>query len=84
MELTTENIQDLNRELLDIIAAVKEIETCGDNLIMDADDVAKMFGWGTTATKEFMNRPDFPLIKIGKKLQVNRLALIKYTMNRIT
>lgn len=84
MELTTENIQDLNRELLNIIAAVKEIETCGDNLIMDADDVAKMFGWGTAVTREFMNRPDFPLIKIGKKLQVNRLALVKYTMNRIT
>ena len=49
---------------------------------MDSDDVAEMFGWSKQTAQEFMSRPDFPLIKIGKKLQVNRLALVKYTMQK--
>lgn len=83
MELTTNNIQEINRELIEIISSLKALEDCGDKLIMDSDDVAKMFGWSKMTAQEFMNRPDFPLIKVGRKLQVNRLALIKYTMKRV-
>lgn len=82
MELTTDNIQELNRNLIEIISSIKALEDCGENLIMDSDDVAEMFGWSKQTAQEFMSRPDFPLIKIGKKLQVNRLALIKYTMRK--
>ena len=83
MDLTTDNIQELNRDLIEIISSLKALEDCGDKLIMDSDDVAKMFGWSKMTAQEFMNRPDFPLIKVGRKLQVNRLALIKYTMKRV-
>lgn len=83
MELTTDNIQEINRDLIEIISSIKAIEDCGEKLIMDSDDVAEMFGWSKLTAQEFMNRPDFPLIKIGKKLQVNRLALVKYTMKKI-
>ncbi len=83
MELTTENIQELNRDLIEIISSLKALEDCGEKLIMDSDDVAKMFGWSKLTAQEFMNRPDFPLIKIGRKLQVNRLALVKYTMQQL-
>lgn len=83
MELTTENIQELNRDLIEIISSLKALEEYDEKLIMDSDDVAEMFGWGKSAAQELMNRPDFPVIKIGKKLQVNRLALVKYTMQKI-
>lgn len=83
MELTTENIQELNRDLIEIISSLKALEEYEGRLIMDSDDVAKMFGWSKSAAQELMNRPDFPVIKIGKKLQVNRLALVKYTMQKI-
>lgn len=83
MELTTENIQELNRDLIEIISSLKALENCGEKLIMDSDDVAKMFGWSKRTAQEFMHRPDFPRIEIGKKTQVNRLALVKYTMQQL-
>ena len=82
MELTTDNIQELNRDIIEIISSIKALEDCGEGLIMDSDDVAEMFGWSKQTAQEFMSRPDFPLIKIGRKLQVNRLALFKYTMQK--
>ena len=52
MELTTDNIQELNRDLIEIISSIKTLEDCGDKLIMDSDDVAEMFGWSRAGFKK--------------------------------
>lgn len=83
MELTTENISEVSRELQEIATALAVLEANNDKLIIGVDEIMKMTGWSRATVRRFMNRPDFPLIKQSKELQVNKLALVKYTMQRI-
>lgn len=83
MELTTDNIFEISRELDKICLALDRLEQSGEKLIIGIDDIIKMTGWSRNTTRNFMNRPDFPLIHIGKELQVNKIAFILYTMQRL-
>lgn len=45
-------------------------------------DVARMIGCSVPTAREVMLRPDFPLIKVGRKLLVSRKALEEWASKR--
>lgn len=83
MELSTENLKNISQELQDITTALKALEASGDKLIIGIEDIMEMTGWSRETVRQFMHRPDFPLIKIGRDLQVNKIAFVHYTMQRL-
>ena len=83
MELSTENLQEISREIQDIATAITSLEACGNKLIIGIEDIMEMTGWSKNTVRQFMHRPDFPLIKVGKDLQVNKIAFVKYTMQKL-
>ena len=49
---------------------------------LDVDDVAEILQCSLPIARDFMNREDFPLLKIGKKLLVEQDALHNYLQQR--
>lgn len=66
------------KELTDNINTI-EIE----KMFISKEQLAKIFGCSVRTAGEFMNNPDFPLIKIGNKPMVNVFALNEYTQQRL-
>ena len=69
-------------KLLNLYSQIKNIQEAEDYLT--AKDVAQILGVDIVSAREYMNRPDFPLIQCGKGLKVNRLAFLMYNMQRRT
>ena len=68
--------------LLDLYEKISNMQEAEDYLT--TEDVAKILGCTVVSAREYMNRPDFPLIECGKGLKVNRLAFLMYNMQRRT
>ena len=45
-------------------------------------DVAQLLGCSIPTAREIMQRPDFPLVMVGKSMRVYKEALIKWAMER--
>ena len=45
-------------------------------------EVAQMLGCSIPTAREIMQRPDFPLVMVGKNLRVYKAALEKWAMER--
>ncbi len=66
--------------LLNIYSKIKEIQEAEDYLT--TEDVARIMGCNIVSAREYMNRPDFPLLDCGKGMKVNRLAFLMYNLER--
>lgn len=56
------------------------IET--DMIFLDTKEVANQLGCSLPTARQIMYRPDFPLIKVGKNLKVERTALWERAQKR--
>lgn len=83
MELSTENLKEVQHDLREIANCLELLEKKKQKLIIGIEDIMEITGWSKNTVRQFMHRPDFPLIKVGKDLQVNYLSFVDYTMNRI-
>lgn len=45
-------------------------------------DVAKKLGISEAAAREYMSRPDFPLLEVGKGFKVSAIAFALYNLTR--
>ncbi len=66
--------------LLNLYSQINNIQEAEDYLT--AEDIAKIMNCTIVAARDYMNRPDFPLIRCGKGLKVNRLAFLAYNQQR--
>ena len=82
MDLNVDTIREVSNDLREICFSLSALENSETSLIIGIDEIAEITGWSKPVIRRFMHRPDFPLIKVGKNLQVNKLAFIKYTMQR--
>lgn len=67
-------------KLLSLYSQIKNMQEAEDYLT--TKDVARIMGCDIVTAREYMNRPDFPLIRCGKGLKVNRLAFFIYNQQR--
>lgn len=74
-----EELEKLER-LFNLYSQINNMQEAQDYLT--AEDIAKIMGCTIVAAREYMNRPDFPLIRCGKGLKVNRLAFLAYNQQR--
>ena len=51
-------------------------------IFLDTKAVAQYLGCSLPTARQIMYRSDFPLIKVGKNLRVERSALKKWAQNR--
>lgn len=49
---------------------------------LTAQDIAEIFDCTVVSAREYMNRPDFPLIECGESRKVNRMAFLLYNQSR--
>ena len=68
--------------LLSVYSLIKNMQEEEDYLT--AEDVARILGCTIVSAREYMSRPDFPLIECGKGMKVNRLAFLLYNLERRT
>ena len=54
----------------------------GAPVFYDTKEVAQLLGCSIPTAREIMQRPDFPLIMVGKNYKVYRDALIRWAMER--
>lgn len=47
-------------------------------VLLSTNDVKELTGWGIRTVRKVMNEKDFPLIKIGRKNQVEKSAFKEY------
>lgn len=76
-----EELEKIER-LLNVYSQLKNIQEAEDYLT--TEDVARILGCTVVSAREYMSRPDFPLIECGKGMKVNRLAFLLYNMERRT
>ena len=82
IETNLEQEIEIAKMLLDLYEKISNMQEAEDYLT--TEDVAKILGCTVVSAREYMNRPDFPLIECGKGLKVNRLAFLMYNMQRRT
>lgn len=51
-------------------------------IFLDTKEVAKFLGCSVPTARQIMYRQDFPLIKVGKNLRVEKTALKKWAQHR--
>lgn len=45
-------------------------------------DVARLLGCSEASAREYMNRPDFPRLNVGKGFKVSKIAFFKYNLEQ--
>lgn len=53
-----------------------------DTMFYNTKEVAQMLGCSIPTAREIMYRKDFPLIKVGKNLKVEKSAFISWASER--
>lgn len=76
-----EELEKIER-LLNVYGQLKNIQEAEDYLT--TEDVARILSCTVVSAREYMSRPDFPLIECGKGMKVNRLAFLIYNLERRT
>lgn len=78
-------IDELVSKLNEAKAALSSMEKiAGECKYLTTKDVAEALGVSEAAAREYMNRPDFPLLKVGKSLKVSSWAFLLYNMQART
>lgn len=82
IEITSNIDEELQKaeRLLNVYSQIKNIQEAEDYLT--AEDIAKIMNCTIVSARDYMNRPDFPLIKCGKGFKVNRMAFFLYNLSR--
>ncbi len=84
LEISSNIDEELKKaeRLLKVYCQIKNMQEAEDYLT--SEDIAKIMNCTIVAARDYMNRPDFPLIKCGKGLKVNRIAFFLYNLSRRT
>lgn len=81
MGINIDDIDELIAKLNEAKIALNDIENIvGKCEYLTAKDVAKILKVSDEAARAYMNRPDFPALKVGKGLRVNSWAFLIYNM----
>ena len=78
-----ENIDDLINKLTTFKTEYVSVqELIGSEKYLTAEDVAKLLGVSAAAAREYMSRPDFPKLKVGKGYKVSSTAFFLYNLKQ--
>ncbi len=64
------------------ISTTDEADRADQIVFYGTKEVAQMLGCSIPTARELMQRPDFPLIMVGKNCKVYKAALEKWAMER--
>lgn len=70
------------QQLLDLLESLKSCED--SEMYLTAKDISKLMHCSEREAQNYMNRPDFPRLEVGKSVKVNKLAFLLYNLERRT
>jgi len=84
IEITSNIDEELAKaeRLLNVYSQIKNMQEAEDYL--SVEDVARILKCTKNSARKYMHRPDFPCIKCGTGLKVNRVAFFLYNLSRRT
>ena len=81
MQIDTNEIDSVLDKVRTLKAEMAGMENlAGQCVYLTTHDVAQKLGVSEAAARDYMNRPDFPLLKVGKSLKVSSWAFLLYNM----
>ena len=68
-----------------LLNLLHELKACDDaQMYLTSDEVSELLKCSLKEAQNYMNRPDFPKLEVGKGAKVNKLAFLMYNMERRT
>lgn len=68
-----------------LLNLLEELKKCDDSeMYLTAKDISQMMHCSEREAQNYMNRPDFPRLEVGKSVKVNKLAFLIYNLERRT
>ena len=61
---------------------IEAAQIAAEDTYLTTEDVAKRLGVSEQAAREYMSRPGFPLLEVGKGYKVSAIAFALYNLER--